>query len=121
MGWGGDGRPRPTIAAQPHSVVRHAAETVRLATPLAAAQLSQMAMALTDAVMLGSLGPLPLAAGGLGAAIFFTLLIVLQGMLTPVSVFAAEARGARRRAACPMSSRPDCCSPCCSRFRRSQC
>ncbi len=90
--------PNSTVqsAAQTHSVRCHVAETVRLAAPLAAAQLSQMAMGLTDTIMLGSLGSLPLAAGGLGAAIFFTLLIVLQGMLTPVSVFTGEARGARQ-------------------------
>lgn len=53
-------------AAAPPSLSRHAADTARLAAPLAIAQLSQMAMSVTDTVLLGSLGPDSLAAGGAG-------------------------------------------------------
>lgn len=44
-------------AAPPPTLSRHAADTARLAAPLAIAQLSQMAMSVTDTVLLGSLGP----------------------------------------------------------------
>jgi MATE family multidrug resistance protein len=82
-------------AAAPPSLSRHAADTARLAAPLAIAQLSQMAMAVTDTILLGSLGPNALAAGGLGAALFFVVVTLLQGVLTSVSVSVAHARGAR--------------------------
>ncbi len=84
---------RPTVA--PPSLSRHAADTARLAAPLAIAQLSQMAMAVTDTILLGSLGPGALAAGGLGATLFFVVVTLLQGVLTSVSVSVAQARGAK--------------------------
>src|ERR1700754_152573 len=80
--------------AGPPSLSRHAADTARLAAPLAIAQLSQMAMSVTDTVLLGSLGPDSLAAGGLGANLFFVVVTLLQGVLTSVSVSVAHARGA---------------------------
>ncbi|WP_338860786.1 MATE family efflux transporter [Mycetohabitans rhizoxinica] len=79
---------KPTLA-------HHATETARLAAPLAIAQLSQMAMGVTDTILLGSLGPDALAAGGLGAALFFTTMTLLQGVLQSVSVTVAQARGAQ--------------------------
>lgn len=81
-------------AAPPPTLSRHAADTARLAAPLAIAQLSQMAMSVTDTVLLGSLGPDALAAGGLGANLFFVVVTLLQGVLTSVSVSVAHARGA---------------------------
>jgi multidrug resistance protein, MATE family len=89
---------RPTLAARaiaPPTLSRHAADTARLAAPLAIAQLSQMAMSVTDTVLLGSLGADALAAGGLGANLFFVVVTVLQGVLTSVSVSVAQARGAQ--------------------------
>ncbi len=74
----------------------HLIATAALAAPIAVALLCEMAMGLTDTVMLGSLGDGALAAGGLGANIFFTALIILQGILSGVSVLAASARGAGR-------------------------
>src|ERR1700750_2889281 len=71
------------------------ADTARLAAPLAIAQLSQMAMSVTDTVLLGSLGPDALAAGGLGANLFFVVVTLLQGVLTSVSVSVSHARGAQ--------------------------
>ncbi|WP_257835157.1 MATE family efflux transporter [Burkholderia glumae] len=85
----------PRAALAPPSFSRHAADTARLAAPLAIAQLSQMAMSVTDTVLLGSLGPDALAAGGLGATLFFVAVTVLQGVLSSVSVSVAHARGAR--------------------------
>jgi MATE family multidrug resistance protein len=67
---------------------------VRLAAPLALAQLAQVAMGATDTVLLGSLGRESLAAGGLGANLFFTLMIVVSGGLISVSILVSHARGA---------------------------
>ncbi|WP_118180743.1 MATE family efflux transporter [Paraburkholderia phosphatilytica] len=83
------------VSAKPPTLSRHAADTARLAAPLAIAQLSQMAMGVTDTVLLGSLGPDALAAGGLGANLFFVVVTLLQGVLTSVSVSVAHARGAQ--------------------------
>jgi len=68
--------------------------TVAIAAPIAAAQLGQMAMAVTDSVMLGGIGSDALAAGGLGAGLFFTCAFTLQGVISGVAVLAARARGA---------------------------
>src|ERR1700758_1607339 len=83
------------VASPPPTLSRHAADTARLAAPLAIAQLSQMAMSVTDTILLGSLGPDALAAGGLGANLFFVVVTLLQGVLTSVSVSVAHARGAQ--------------------------
>jgi MATE family multidrug resistance protein len=71
-----------------------AAAMVRLAAPLALAQLAQIAMGTTDTVLLGSLGRDALAAGGLGTNLFFTLMLVTSGGLMTVSILVAHARGA---------------------------
>jgi MATE family multidrug resistance protein len=81
---------------QPLTLRRHIVETVRLAAPLAVAQVAQMAMGVTDTVLLGSLGSGALAAGGLGAGLFFTTILLLQGVLSAVAVLVAQARGAGR-------------------------
>jgi multidrug resistance protein, MATE family len=83
------------VAVAPPTLSRHAADTARLAAPLAIAQLSQMAMSVTDTILLGSLGPDALAAGGLGANLFFVVVTLLQGVLTSVSVSVSHARGAQ--------------------------
>src|SRR6266571_8678136 len=68
--------------------------TVTLAAPLAAANLAQMAMQVTNAVTVGHLGAVPLAAAGLGNALNATLLMTSQGLLTAVAPLAAHALGA---------------------------
>ena len=83
------------------SLAHHAAETMRLASPLAIAQLAQMAMGITDAVMLGSLGGGALAAGGLGESLFITVCVVLQGVMTALAVLVSQARGAGQDAQVP--------------------
>lgn len=69
--------------------------TFRMAAPLAAAQLAQMGMGLTDTVLLGALGRDALAAGGLGASIFFTVTAVIQGGIAGLGILVAHARGAQ--------------------------
>lgn len=68
--------------------------TLHLAIPLIAAQLAQAATGFVDTVMMGLLGSETLAAGGLGAIIFFTLILICTGMVSAVGAIAATAHGA---------------------------
>lgn len=65
-----------------------------LAIPLAGAQLSQSATAFVDTLMMGWLGRDTIAAGGLGATTFNTLLIIGMSIAGAVSPLVAEAYGA---------------------------
>jgi len=80
------------IARSPIAVEIRA--TLAVATPLAAANLAQMTMQVTNAVMVGRLGTVALAAAGLGNALNATLLMTSQGLLTAVAPLAAHAIGA---------------------------
>jgi MATE family, multidrug efflux pump len=73
--------------------------TLALAVPLAVANLAQMAMGVTNTVMVGRLGAVPLAAAGLGGMLFFTFGVVLQGIPFAVAPLAAHALGSGDRAA----------------------
>jgi MATE family multidrug resistance protein len=82
-----------------NAVLSEVRATLALATPLAAANLAQMAMGLTDTIMVGALGAVPLATVGLGAGLYFTSVIVCAGVLSAVAPLAAFALGAGDRAA----------------------
>lgn len=73
--------------------------TLALAAPLAAANLAQMAMGVTNTAMIGRLGATPLAAAGLGGTVYFTGGIMLQGILYAVAPLGAHALGAGDRGA----------------------
>ena len=68
--------------------------TLAVATPLAGANLAHMAMSVINVLIVGHLGATPLAAAGLGAAIYWSLLMLCQGVLTAVAPLAAHAIGA---------------------------
>mgnify|MGYP002401912755 CR=1 FL=1 len=68
--------------------------TLALAAPLAAANVATMVMGITNAVMVGHLGGAALAAAGLGGAVYFTLVMICQGVLNAVAPLAAHAIGA---------------------------
>ena len=70
---------RPPIAGEIRA-------TIGVAAPLAAANLAQMAMQVTNAVMVGHLGAVPLAAAGLGNALNSILLMTSMGLLTAVAL-----------------------------------
>jgi MATE family multidrug resistance protein len=72
--------------------------TLALAAPLAGANLAQMAMGLTDTIMVGSLGAVPLAAVGLGSGLYFTSILVCAGVLSAIAPLASFALGAGDRA-----------------------
>jgi MATE family multidrug resistance protein len=89
--------------ARPGGRGADASATLAIAFPIAVANLSQMAMAITDSVMLGHISDDALAAGGLGGNLFFTVVITLQGVLSAVGVLVARARGAGDAAAAPVA------------------
>ncbi|NJL60895.1 MAG: MATE family efflux transporter [Methylacidiphilales bacterium] len=68
-------------------------EILRLSIPLASAQIAQASTGFVDTVMMGWLGQETLAAGGLAATIFTTLLITATGVIFAVSPAIAEAFG----------------------------
>ena len=66
-----------------------------LAIPIAIGFLAQMAMIFIDNVMVGSLGADYLAAGGLGANLYFTPIVLGMGLLGGIGAVAAHFHGAR--------------------------
>jgi len=86
--------------------------SLALAGPLAAANLAQMAMAVTNTVMVGRLGAIPLAAAGLGGMLYFTVGVMLQGVLSAVAPLAAHALGAGDRRAAGRGWCWRCCWRC---------
>lgn len=76
-----------------HAIGVEGRALLTLAAPLAAAQVSQMAMSLTTSLQLGHLDSLELAAGGLGASITSMLVLVTQGLLAGIQPSIAQARG----------------------------
>ncbi|MEM9150867.1 MAG: MATE family efflux transporter [Cyanobacteria bacterium P01_F01_bin.3] len=67
---------------------------LKLAIPLAAAQLAQFAVSFVDTIMMGRLGTDSLASGGLAASTFQMALAIVTGFVVSVGVLAAEAYGA---------------------------
>ena len=87
----------PPAHSQP-SFARECRDTLTLALPLIAGQLSQMLMGVADTIMVGRLGVIPL-----GAATFANTLLVVPfvlgiGLLTSISVRVSQASGANRTA-----------------------
>ncbi|NJR61418.1 MAG: MATE family efflux transporter [Cyanobacteria bacterium CRU_2_1] len=72
-------------------------EFLKLAIPLASAQVAQAAVGFVDTVMMGHLGAESLAAGGLASTTFQLLLNTASGLVMAVSPLVAEAYGAGRK------------------------
>lgn len=68
-------------------------ESLRLTIPLASAQVAQAATGFVDTVMMGWLGQETIAAGGLAATTFTTLLVTTTGVVVGLSPLVAEAYG----------------------------
>lgn len=68
-------------------------EFLKLAIPLAGAQVSQAATGFVDTVMMGWLGQDVLAAGGLATIIFMAFMMTGIGLISGVSPLVAEAYG----------------------------
>jgi MATE family multidrug resistance protein len=72
-------------------------EFLKLAVPLASAQVAQAAVGFVDTIMMGHLGAESLAAGGLASTTFQLLLSTASGIVMAVSPLVAEAYGAGRK------------------------
>ncbi len=72
-------------------------EFLKLAIPLASAQVAQAGIGFVDTIMMGHLGTESLAAGGLASTTFQLLLNVVSGIVMAVSPLVAEAYGAGRK------------------------
>ena len=87
--------PGPLIPAERHHAwLLEARELLRLAVPLAATQLAQMAILATDTIMLGHYSKEALAAGALGNTVFFLIWLVGCGIPMAVSPVIAHIQGA---------------------------
>ncbi|MDF7674379.1 MATE family efflux transporter [Acetobacteraceae bacterium ESL0709] len=79
----------------PFTYGRHAFALIRVGLPLALSQLSEMAMGVTDTILLGGLSVSAVAIGGIANNFFFTTMIIFQAMLGGVGVMLSHARGAQ--------------------------
>jgi multidrug resistance protein, MATE family len=87
LGFNDDSPPRMELAHESRL-------TLKLALPLMIGQLSQMLLGVADTLMIGRLGVTELAALTFANSLFHVPFVFGIGMLTGVSVFTANARGA---------------------------
>ena len=73
--------------------LRELRPTLALAAPIVVGQVSQMLMGVTDSVMIGQAGTVPLAASAFGGNIFNIFYVFGIGWMIPVSIFVSRARG----------------------------
>lgn len=83
-----------------HRVLRELRPTLALAVPITIGQLSQMLMGLTDSVMIGRTGAVPLAASSFGGNVFGVFYVLGIGLMVPVAIMVAHARGAGKSEEC---------------------
>lgn len=81
------------VSAATQSEIR---EFLKLALPLASAQVAQALTGFVDTLMMGRLGQASLAAGGLAVMIFMAALMTGIGIVSSVSPLASQAYGAQR-------------------------
>ncbi|MBA4135915.1 MAG: MATE family efflux transporter [Opitutus sp.] len=74
--------------------------TLMLAFPIIVGQVGQMLMGITDSVMIGRVGTVPLAAAAFANGVCNLVFIVGIGLLLPVAVLTARAHGAREPREC---------------------
>lgn len=82
---------RVTLTLRPF--VAELRASIRLAVPLIGSQVAQSINGFVDTVMMGRLSSEALAAGGLAATTFATLLVTASGVLMAVSPLVSEAHG----------------------------
>jgi MATE family multidrug resistance protein len=88
---------RASVTAPPdgHHLSLELAETLKLAAPMAATQLGQIAMMTTDLAFIGRLGDAAVAAAALAGTIYFVAFTFGMGLMSAVAPLAAQAFGAR--------------------------
>jgi len=82
-------------AASGNHLAIELSETLKLAAPMAATQLGQIAMMTTDLAFIGRLGDAAVAAAALAGTVYFVAFTVGMGLMSAVSPLAAQAFGAR--------------------------
>ncbi|EHH69176.1 MATE family efflux transporter [Gluconobacter morbifer] len=83
-----------SVSSDPTTPRNHIVALLRVALPLALSQLSEMAMGVTDTVLLGGLGVAEVAIGGLSSTFFFTTMVTCQAILGGAGILLAHGRGA---------------------------
>jgi len=73
---------------------------MKLAVPLALAELGWMAMGVVDTIMAGPLGPAAIGAGSLGSTLLYTIAIFGTGTLLGMDTLVAQSHGAREPLDC---------------------
>ena len=81
-------------------VRREARRILRLAGPIVLSQLGVVGMTTTDTLMVGPLGPTPLAAVGVGGAIHFFAMVMSMGLVLGTGPLVSQAFGAGRLRDC---------------------
>ncbi|WP_342597423.1 MATE family efflux transporter [Cyanobacterium aponinum UTEX 3222] len=79
------------------SIRTEAQEFLKLAVPLAGAQVAQLTTGFADTVIMGHLGNEILAAGGLASITFFSIMIATSGIVMGVTPLVATAYGAENK------------------------
>lgn len=78
----------------------HIRHTFRLSIPLIVGQLGHMLMGVTDSMMVGRVGTVPLAASAVAHVLFFLVLVLGLGISMAVTPLVAQAFGAGDKARC---------------------
>lgn len=86
--------------AKPADILRELRATLALALPIVVGQVGQTLMGLTDSVMIGRVGKVPLAASAFANGVCNLVYIAGVGLLLPVAVLTARAHGAREPREC---------------------
>jgi multidrug resistance protein, MATE family len=92
-----------TVRFGAHHLRGEFAPMLRLAAPLALAELGWMAMGIVDTLMAGRLSPAAVGAGSLGSMIFYPIAISASGLLLGLDTLVAQSFGARDPADCRRS------------------
>jgi MATE family multidrug resistance protein len=91
----GPSSPRELAQPSTNHLTLELTETLRLAAPMALAQLGHQAMMTTDLAFIGRLGSEALAGAALGGTVYFVSFTFGMGVLSAVAPLVAQAFGAR--------------------------
>lgn len=83
-----------------HILKKEIASTLKLAYPIVIGQLGIIMMGVVDSIMVGRLGPVPLAAASLGNSLIFLVLIIGIGSSVVLSPLIAILLGGNRESEC---------------------
>lgn len=92
MSSGGDGGRALAVSAM-NSYLTETRRTLVLAGPIIIGQVSQMLMGVTDAIMIGQVGKIPLAASAFAGSLWGFFFMVAIGLLIPVTILVSRAHG----------------------------